>query len=317
MITYSQNDQIHSEQSEPLLNFFEQSEPLLNFFEKVVKTPFEQHQRTEAWQREVLDSYKNRNFERIRSIVGRGQARFDEPFNGLTPEDRVLMYCYDSMQQHVVSQLYIFEKHKRFFNKYLFESSKKILFVDFGCGPLSSGIALAEHYLESQPNNREKINFNYIGIEQSNSMLMKAERISLESSLFHSGSTFNFFNPYDRNISPFNTTLFSCIDSYIDETALVILNFSYFFASSSLEVSKLIHFVQNILDEYQLTQICLIFQNPQGGSFNAKWNSFKNGVTEFQSVIEGEISEDIYYRKSLGGSNDIRLTRLRYDIRLR
>lgn len=309
MITYSQNGDID----------YKLSAPLLNFFEGVVRTPFDQHLRTEAWQREVLDSYDNRYFEPIKSIVGRGQARFDEPFNGLTPDDRVLVYCYDNMQQHVVSQLYIFEKHKSFFNRYLFGSSKKILFVDFGCGPLSSGIALAEHYLESQAYNREKINFNYIGIDQSDSMLMKAERISLESSLFHSGSTFNFFNPYDRNISPFNTTLFSCIDSYIDKTALVILNFSYFFASSSLDVSKLIYFVQNILDEYQFTQICLIFQNPQaqGGSVNDKWNLFKNGVTEFQSVIEGEISEDIYYQDNLGGSNGRRLTRLHYDIRLR
>lgn len=267
-------------------------------------------------QREVVNSFQNRDFEPIKSIVGRGQARFDEPFNGLTPDDRVLVYCYDNMQQHVVSQLYIFEKHKRFFNKYLFESTKKILFVDFGCGPLSSGIALAEHYLKSQANTREKINFNYIGIDQSDSMLMKAEKISLESSLFHSGSTFNFFNPYDRNISPFRRTLFSCIDSYINETALIILNFSYFFASGLLDVSKLIYFVQNILDKYQFTQICLVFQNPQGGSVNDKWNLFKNGVAELESVIEGEISEDIYYRKSLGGSNDIRLTRLRYDIRL-
>lgn len=174
MTIYSQNGRIH----------YKQSDFLLNFFKEIVKTPFEQHQTTEAWQREVLDSYTNRNFERIRSIVGGGQATFDEPFNGLTPDDRVLMYCYDNMQQHVVSQLYIFEKHKRFFNKYLFESTKKIFFVDFGCGPLSSGIALAEHYLESQANNREKINFNYVGIDQSDSMLMKARKTSLDPNFF-------------------------------------------------------------------------------------------------------------------------------------
>lgn len=75
--------------------------------------------------------------------------------------------------------------------------------------------------------------------------------------------------------------------------------------------------MRDILDKYQFTQICLIFQNPPGVSVNYKWNLFKNGVADLESVIEGEISENIYYRKSLGGSNNTRLTRLHYDVRLK
>lgn len=51
--------------------------------------PFNQHLITEAWEKEVIESYNNKNSKNIREIVGRGQADFDESFRGLTPEERI------------------------------------------------------------------------------------------------------------------------------------------------------------------------------------------------------------------------------------
>ena len=295
---------------------YQQSDYILQLFESMVRKPFDEHYQTEVWQRLVLDSYANKSFASIRDIVGRGQANFDEPFNGLTPDDRVLLYCYDNMQQHVVSKLYILEKHKNIFNKYLFDK-KNIFFIDFGCGPLSSGIAVAMHYSESKLSNSQNLKFNYIGIDKATSMLRKAKNFSSYPGLFHSDSTFDFFNPYENCLHPFYQTLFSCMDSHIDKLSLIILKFSYFFASPSLNVSKLTNFIKRILEKYQFNQVCLIFQNPQGRSLNEKWNLFKNGVTDFTSVIKGEISDNIYYQDTLGGGNNERLTKVYYDIQFR
>lgn len=304
--------------------WYKQSDYLVKFFENTVSNSFDE-QNTEFWETLVLKSYQNRNFATIRDIVGRGQANFDEPFNGLTPNERVLVYCYDNMQQHVVSKLYILKKHKNLFNKYLFSLNKNVIFIDFGCGPLSSGIALTRYYSESQESQGESIKFHYIGIDKSEAMLRKAREFSLYPGLFHSSSTFDFFNPRDPRLQPFYQTLVSCIDKYNYQDNLIILNFSYFFASPSLDASKLVNFIQSLLEKYQSSEVCLMFQNAQGSRFNEKWHLFKNQVTELKTAISGEISEAIYYHESLGVSPEERLTRrfneratkLYYDIQFR
>ncbi|KYC39093.1 hypothetical protein WA1_34485 [Scytonema hofmannii PCC 7110] len=167
----------------------EPSDYIGNIFENLVIKPFTQYPKNEAWQREVVNSYNNKNFDNIKAIVGRGQANFDEPFNELTPSERVLLYCYDNMYQHIISQIYIFNKHKNIFDKYIFDSQTKILFIDFGCGPLSSGLALAMYYAKSAKSNGQFIKVNYIGLDKAESMLKKAREFSQYSNLFHSNTS--------------------------------------------------------------------------------------------------------------------------------
>ena len=294
---------------------YKQSANTERFFAEMVKKPFDEHPQTQAWQREVLQSYINRDFQTIRDIVGGGQADFDTPFNGLTPKERVLVYCYYNMQQHVVSQEYIFQKHKDIFDKYIFDPNTKLLFIDFGCGPLTSGIALALHYAKSPENSREKIKFNYIGMDKAKSMLEKASQFSLSSSLFHSNTTFNFFNTY-ANYSPnFNDVLCECIDNYISDNTLIVLNFSYLFASPSLNVDKLIRFINNLLNKYLYNEACLIFQNPQAISLNSNWHLFKNEVLELTTKINGSRSDTFKYFDIY--SERFRETKLFYDILFR
>jgi len=294
---------------------YEQSDPLLNLFEDMVRKPFAQHPRTEVWQREVVESYENRNFDYInRWIVGGGQATFNEPFNGLTPDQRVLVYCYNNMQQHVVSQLYIFEKHSHIFDKYLFRPNNKVIFLDFGCGPLSSGIAFAWYYAESPESNGQSLNLHYIGIDRADSMLRKAREFSLYPGLFHSDSTFDFLNTYANYPSDFYNTLCSSIDMHTSQNHIILLNFSYFFASPSLDAYKLTNFIIKILLKYQYSQVCLIFQNPQG-SFNEKWDLFKNGIQDLRTMINGAIADNFSYYDLT--SQRQRTTQLYYDVRFR
>lgn len=294
---------------------YKQSANIESFFAEMVKKPFDEHPQTEAWKKEVLQSYINRDFQKIRDIVGGGQADFDTPFRGLTPKERVLVYCNRNMQQHVVSQKYLFEKHKDIFDKYIFDPNTKLLFIDFGCGPLTSGIALALHYAKSPENYGQKINFNYIGMDKAESMLEKARKFSLDSGLFHSNTTFNFFNTYANYSRSFNEVLCECIDNHICDKTLIVLNFSYLFASPSLKVDRLINLVKNLLNKYLYNEVCLIFQNPQAISLNKKWHLFKNELLELKTKINGTISDTFEYFDI--HNEGLKETKLFYDILFR
>ncbi len=298
---------------------YKQSDYVLDTFNNLLTLPFEKHSVTAFWQREVLASYKNKDFKTIREIVEGGQAKFDESFKCLTPEERVLVYCYDgNMQQHTVSQLYIFEKHADIFDKYLFNPNQQVLFVDFGCGPLSSGIALAMYYTESQKSNGQKLKFNYIGIDEAESMLLKAKEFSQYPNLFHKSTVFDFFNPYANDPHNFKKRLYDSIDSYISSNTLIILNFSYLFASSTIDASRLAKFIKEILAIYTCHEICLIFQNPPnstGTNLNEKWDLFQSRVPDLSTAINGPLSENFDFYDLT--NRRLRETKLYYDIRFR
>lgn len=52
---------------------------LRSFLENNVNTPFENKSLvTASWRREILDSYKYSKLDRIRELIGGGQADFDK-----------------------------------------------------------------------------------------------------------------------------------------------------------------------------------------------------------------------------------------------
>ena len=65
----------------------------------------------------------------------------------MPPEDLVLIYCYRYMQMHTVSGFHMFVRN---LVDYKSEILNNLVFVDFGCGPLTCGISLAWYnYLAS------------------------------------------------------------------------------------------------------------------------------------------------------------------------
>ncbi|AFZ26649.1 hypothetical protein Cylst_4575 [Cylindrospermum stagnale PCC 7417] len=306
----------------------QQSDELVTFFQQAVQKPFDDHPRTEAWQKLVVESYANRDFDTIKAIVGKGQqngksyvisgqTEFDEPYEGLTPDERVLVYCYNNMKQHTVSQLYIFEKHSEVFEPYFFESSKQVLFMDFGCGPLTSGIAVARYFSEHLQGKNQKLKFRYIGIDKAESMLRKAKDFSQFPEFFHKESEFRFYQPSSESIS-FAEKPSSYITNFVNDTSLVILNFSYFFASPSLDenfIKSLVKFLkESVFIKFNSSAICLIFQNTQGSDFNIYWHEFCKQVSELKSTITGPIETIFYYHDMLSRKKN-RPTKLYYDIR--
>jgi hypothetical protein len=309
---------------------YQQSDELITFFKEAVQKPFNDHPRTEQWERLVIEPYKSKNFNQIKAIVAEGtqkgenyfisgQANFDEPYKGLTQDERVLVYCYNNMKQHTVSQLYIFEKHSKVFEPYFFESNKQVLFLDFGCGPLTSGISVARYFSEHSQGKNQKLKFRYIGIDRAESMLRKAKEFSQFPKLFHEESKFWFFQPKPNPVSiSFAERPSSYITHFADDTSLVVLNFSYFFASPSLDttfITDLVDFLkESVFKKFLSSDICLIFQNPQHSGSNTKWHEFCQQVTQFKSIISGPIETNFYYHDILSGVQN-RETKLYYDIR--
>jgi hypothetical protein len=76
------------------------------FFAEFVNRPFEEHERSEAWVREVVDRDSD---YRTKTLTERGRTDFSTGCNGLTSRDKILIYCYYYMQMHTVSGFHVYQ----------------------------------------------------------------------------------------------------------------------------------------------------------------------------------------------------------------
>lgn len=290
------------------------SDYLKNFLHEKVNLPFENKSLvTSSWRREILNPYKDRDYARIkdmRDIIEGGQADFDKEFKGITPKEKVLLYCYRNFEQHLVSQMYIFESHADILKQYV-SNDDPAVFIDYGCGPMTSGIALARCYAEFISTNGDPLKINYIGIDSSETMCEKADDFRKYPNLFHEDSKFEFIK---------EVYLPECLDKYISEKSTIFFNFSYFFASPTLVVEDLVLRIQHLSEKYP-NQMVILFQNPDSndGRINGKWDHFKKSLTNFKSSLSGGSGgkkELICYMKNTEiPSRTPRDTHLYYDIR--
>jgi hypothetical protein len=257
------------------------------FFQAFVNKPFEEHERSDAWVKEVV----NRDWDyRTKTVIGQGRTDFTQGCNGLTPRDKVLIYCYYYMQMHTVSGFHVFQRGLKDHQLNFFGN---VVFLDFGCGPLTSGVSLAWHHLTEHPNDEEGLLFHYIGIDRCEAMMAHAQEASKVGGLFHKNSTFDFVTPAQSL-----ETIPHLVGKYrslVGGKALtIILNCSYLFASHQLQEGGLISFVSGLVRNHLASdKVCLVFQNPYSDGLNTKWERFKNGVKELQGLSKNR--EVVYY----------------------
>jgi hypothetical protein len=159
------------------------------------------------------------------------------------------------------------------------------IILDFGCGPLTLGIALAWHSASTAqiPHSDSLPLLSLIGIERSQAMIDQAERFAQRSGLFHQASTPLF-------LSSFLQTEDICylIDCHLSAVtaheAAIILNFCYFFESRSLDVNQLADVVNLLVKTYSRTPIWILYQNPTDSRLGAKWRAFKSQLRGFRQV---------------------------------
>jgi hypothetical protein len=268
---------------------------LNDFLQEVVNNPFRNHTNTEAWEREV----RNRLPDHHRKILEGGRADFNTGFKDLTPDDKVIIYCYYYMQMHIVSSFHVFQKSDSLLKEYILDPSKNIVFIDFGCGPLTSGVALAWYYHSLNP--KKQHNFHYIGIDNSEAMIRKAREISLRPRLID--CTFNFLESYEDH-----DYILELISRYLSsgkyQDYIIVLNYSYLFASSTLDVSNLAELVKKILDNNKSHKICLLYQNPF--FLKSRWDKFKSSFPKLCTVVDQEAK--LRYHNTTGKFREIEFT---------
>lgn len=228
-----------------------------------------------------LQKYSN---DEIRAdILNYGRADFTETYKDLTSYDRVQLYCYFNMRKHFFTTYAVYEKIFTTLNSNVFQKGKELVFIDFGCGSLTSGLALASLYYD---NENEPISIRYIGIDIAESMLEKAKEFS-ETELFSPNSEFNFYSSWDLVPD-------SVAAEITQNNSFVIFNASYLFASSSLDESSLASFV-NKITSLSTNKAYFVFQNPDRADRNEKYKKFKKDVAH---QIEASDTQKIYYKNN-------------------
>ena len=252
------------------------SENLQRLFTDLIRHPFENHPPTPAWQNEV----RNRNATYHRDVIlDRGRTNFDEPFNGLSPENKVLIYCNHYMPMHLTSSYHIFRVHSRFFKTHFTSLSNTVVFIDLGCGPLTSGIAFWAFARQN--------NIIYLGVDCSRAMIDKVKEINQYGPNQYRDP---FFNRLEV-ISDY-TQLTELLDNFItraDKTP-IIFNFCYFLASRTLDISILSDIIIQIVGEYSNHNICMVYQNPDFPQLHENWEILRANLSGFRSrIIESSI----------------------------
>ena len=257
--------------------------------------PFESHAPTQPWMYYV----KNRNSQYHRvDILKRGRTNFSKPFEGLSPEDKVLIYCVYYMPMHLFSSYHIFT------GPFFPSLDDKVVFIDFGCGPLTSGIAFWAFARQSD--------IIYLGIDNSQAMLDKAREVNEYGpdrwKPFFDRDKFELIRDYDH--------LSGLLDRYIekDDEAQIIFNFCYFLASETLVIRSLSDVLVRIVEKYNQHKIFVVYQNPpipkgldlQSSYLHQNWYFLKTRLPVFQSQITQSNTDQFCYDSLIDGLPDTR-----------
>lgn len=209
-------------------------------------------------------------------IIKQGQANFDQKYKGLSSQNVTDLYCYFNMRMHFYSTLSLLER-SNFLSEY-YNSSGKIKFVDLGCGPGTSGLSLTD-YIHTKT--KEKVVFDYYGIDSSKSMTTKASQI-LRNAVFSKINELKFFTNFDEiDLQSFRGA--SCI----------VINCCFVFASATLPIEDIAIKINQIARHYPFIPKYLLYQNSVKKELNNYYEKFKTLLNNFDVELEG--TEEIRY----------------------
>ncbi|HLX53794.1 MAG TPA: class I SAM-dependent methyltransferase, partial [Aquella sp.] len=136
-----------------------------------------------------------------------------------------------------------------FFKSNFKNSGNRVTFIDLGCGPMTSGLAINQHF-----STVSKFCFNYIGIDISNAMLKKAREF-YEAGLFNKESKVRFENSMDDISKDYWDSMFML-------STTVIINASYLFGNlHKATTEKLALQINNLIDNYETNKYIFVYQN--------------------------------------------------------
>lgn len=190
----------------------------------------------------------NQAFAAIRG----GQADFDAPLRGLSPDDRALLYAYLNQKGHLEELVTAFDQ--------MFAKSTKRpqspIVVDLGCGPFTGGLALAATFGHDPC-------FDYIGIDCADSMRRLGERLAHSS------------------LVPGRVTTYwaACINALQWKEPPgwreVIVIISYLFASPTLDAEVVFMELDRLLRQLGYGAVTLLYTNSTREELNRQYPGFR------------------------------------------
>jgi SAM-dependent methyltransferase len=238
----------------------------------------------QVWRWELLDPLKARSqwpqawlgfpYSEIEpNVLEMGRADFrqgysDPRYGTLTPEDRVLLYCFMNLRGHYYESLLTFRDYDL---SPVLSRDEPTLFVDLGSGPGTSGLAFAEYLSGSHV-------FDYCPVDLAPAMLDRA------ASLFAAART--------RNLGK------GSIGQYITSGDIphrrIIFNASYLFASYTLDVTWIVDAVKQAMADADV--VFFIYTNSTNPQAGQKWQQFcaSLGIPDFATQATAEYLNNSY-----------------------
>jgi len=202
--------------------------------------------------------------------IGGGQASFDEPLGELSASDRVLLYAFFNQKSHVNELVHAFEK--------LLTAPRDLnraTVLDIGCGPFTSGLALAEVVGNAIP-------FRYFGVDTSQTMCTLGEKLA-EGAKAAGGlspeTTARFFSSTDD------------IDFDTPRSTWTIVVLSYLLASKSIDANVLVRQIADACNRIGPGPVALLYTNTSRKEATVAYPAFEQAMTEAGFSVKIEDTE--------------------------
>src|SRR5262245_3407992 len=207
------------------------------------------------------------------------RKRLERGLAACSTTTKCLWYCYTYLLMHLDAYSAMIRHHHRLFDELLVDSGPEVLMIDFGCGPLTSPLAMAECNLQCPCG----VILSCLGIDHMEPMLRKAAEFAS-----------HVFSPY------WNPTLVRSWERVklpgTPEPKKLLFNFSYFFgqALTREQTRSCAAFVRTVLLRYKVDAAYLVYLNKDGRGYQDSYVAFKR----FLGLPGGVISPISYrYRR--------------------
>lgn len=219
----------------------------------------------------------------FRHAVGGGQASFDEPVPPFSSRDRVMLYALLLQKGHVGELVHAFGR--------LLDSPNHLdgaTVVDIGCGPFTSGLALANVA-------GGDVAFRYFGVDTSASMC--ALGVELAEGAKEAGG----LNP--RTSVEFRSST-DVIDFGLVRGGWTIVVLSYLLASPTIDVEQLARQIVDACDRIGPGPVALLYTNAARPEARAAFPAFRDRILaagftlhieELEVLADGDRPRNIHY----------------------
>ena len=222
-------------------------------------------------------------------VIGGGQAEFDQPWNGLSADDRVLLYAYFNQPGHLEELAEAF--------RMLFASAslqEDPVAIDLGCGPFTGGLALA-----STLDRRYRL--DYIGVDRSRAMRELGEKLA------SAAAEFDRTPRIDRHWSP---DIASVTWGSVPSWRPVFVIVSYLLASPTLDAGELVGELDRLLAKLGRGPVTVLYTNSPRPEPNRSYPSFRTALLDAGFKLSDEDTGSIEIERWTGSRN----RRLRYAL---